>query len=117
MAREVRPADGCSLAGCRLVPRACPLLAPCLLPAPWLLPAACRLLACALLQHHRVRSPAACALPPSPAQQIHGIVRRQRLETAAGDSDEPAPVPRGISIQVAQPAEPKPLPPSRCCGS
>lgn len=55
---------------------------------------------------------AACRPP-----QIHGIVRKRRLESQAGDGEDAAPaVPRGISIPVAaaQPAQPAAAQ-SRCC--
>lgn len=53
--------------------------------------------------------------PPATSPQIHGIVRKRRLESQAGEGEEAAPVPRGISIPIA--AAPQPAPPaqSRCC--
>ncbi|PSC70713.1 ras-related RIC2 [Micractinium conductrix] len=50
------------------------------------------------------------------ATEIHSIIRKRRLESAAAEGEGPA-MPRGIPIQVAQPQEAHPQQQSRCCGS
>lgn len=51
------------------------------------------------------------------AAEIHGIVRKRRLESQAAEDEELAPMPRGISIPIAvQPTQPQQQQ-SRCCSS
>ncbi|PRW57533.1 Ras-related RABA1f [Chlorella sorokiniana] len=48
------------------------------------------------------------------ATEIHGIVRKRRLESQQGE-DEPAPMPRGISIPITAAQEQPAAQQSRCC--
>ena len=92
----------------------------------------CRLSLDCLLAHaglfgwvelHACGPPLASTQPPAPYRlpthpQIHSIVRRRRLEAQGAEAQEPAAMPRGISIPIAaaQPDQP-PQQQSWCCGS